>query len=73
MKALAKPVKVSNGEFLTGSNFEPVLMTPNQVIALAKQTEKRLNAGCTKFGCFDAGDYYRATACTTGVKSWSAR
>ncbi len=68
-KALAKPVKASSGDFLTGSNFEVLLMTPNQVIALAKQTEKRLNAGCTKFACFDAGDYYRATACTPGVKA----
>ena len=68
-KQIAKPVKVSNGEYLNGSNFEVLSLTPNQVIALAKQTEKRLNAGCTKFGCFDAGDHYRMTACTTGVKA----
>lgn len=66
---MIKPIKVSNGEFVTDSSFKPVMFSESQAkrygIDLARRETSRLAKSCLyrfKFkGVKDCGDYWTIT------------
>ena len=59
-----KPFK-TGGDWLRGSNFEKLSLSPSEIIATAKRTHKVLGiANCiSQIAVTDRGDYYTVSCC----------
>lgn len=65
---IRKPIKVSNGAFVTGPNFEILMFTQAQARQYAREYAKRLNNSLVKNpykfkfkGVRDCGEYWTYT------------
>ena len=59
-----KPFK-TGGDWLRGSNFEKLRLSPSEVVATAKQTHKMLGiSSCiSQIAVSDRGNYYTVSCC----------
>ena len=59
-----KPFKTGS-DWLRGSNFEKLNLSPSEVVATAKRTHKMLGiSGCiSQIAVSDRGDYYTVSCC----------
>ncbi len=59
-----KPLKTGS-DWLRGSNFEKLSLSPSEVVATAKRTHKALGiANCiSQIAVIDRGDYYTVSCC----------
>ena len=59
-----KPFK-TGGDWLRGSNFEKLRLSPSEVVAIAKRTHKALGISnfISQIVVTDRGDYYTVSCC----------
>lgn len=59
-----KPFKTGS-DWLRGSNFEKLILSPSEVVTTAKRTHKSLGiANCiSQIAVTDRGDYYTVSCC----------
>ena len=59
-----KPFKTGS-DWLRGSNFEKLSLSPSEVVATAKQTHKMLGISrcVSQIAVTDRGDYYTVSCC----------
>lgn len=61
----AKKQLKTGGDWLRGSNFEKLSVSPSEVVAIAKRTHKALGIAnfISKITVSDRGDYYTVSCC----------